>query len=66
MTEGFVEGDEVECVLHQGRFDLAAGLALCFPLTKAIRTYATRVKDGQVLVDLTRGADGAPHADDAD
>ena len=32
MSDGFLEGREIECPLHQGKFDVCTGQALCAPL----------------------------------
>ena len=48
LCEGFLEGFEIECPLHQGRFDVRDGRALCEPVTTAIRVYASRIEAGRV------------------
>ena len=50
LCEGFIEGHEIECPLHQGRFDLRSGVATCEPATEAVRTYAVRLEEGRVWV----------------
>jgi naphthalene 1,2-dioxygenase system ferredoxin subunit len=52
LCEGFVEGHEIECPLHRGRFDLRTGAPTCAPVTDAIRTYPVRIHAGPVLVAL--------------
>ncbi|QYY28247.1 non-heme iron oxygenase ferredoxin subunit [Cupriavidus pinatubonensis] len=52
LCEGFLEGHEIECPLHQGRFDIRNGAAMCAPLTAGIRTYPVRIEGGKVFVDL--------------
>ena len=37
LCDGFLEGHEIECPLHQGRFDIRSGKAMCAPLTEALR-----------------------------
>ena len=61
MSEGYVEDGEVECPIHQGRFDLTTGRALCFPVTEDLRTYRVSVVGDEVFVDLAHAADGTPH-----
>lgn len=53
LCDGFLEGHEIECPLHQGRFDVRSGKALCEPLTGDIRSYAVKVVDDVVLVDVS-------------
>lgn len=50
MSDGFLEGNEIECPLHQGKFDVCTGKALCAPLTEDIRTYPVSIKDGRVFL----------------
>jgi naphthalene 1,2-dioxygenase ferredoxin component len=53
LCNGFVENGEIECPLHQGRFDIRTGKAQCEPLTEDLRTYPVRIDGGQVWVQLT-------------
>lgn len=50
LCDGFLEGHEIECPLHQGRFDVRDGRPLCDPVTVPIRVYPVRVEGGRVLV----------------
>ena len=50
LCEGFIEGHEIECPLHQGRFDLRSGAATCEPATEAVRSYGVRLSEGRVWV----------------
>lgn len=52
LSDGFLEGNEIECPLHFGRFDIRTGEGLCAPITCNLKTYKTRVvhDDIQVLV----------------
>jgi apoptosis-inducing factor 3 len=52
LADGFVEDGKIECPLHQGQFDIRSGRALCTPLTEDIKTYAVKVEDGTVFVEL--------------
>jgi naphthalene 1,2-dioxygenase system ferredoxin subunit len=52
MSDGFLEGHEIECPLHQGKFDVCTGKALCAPLTENIRTYAVKIQDLRVMLRL--------------
>jgi naphthalene 1,2-dioxygenase system ferredoxin subunit len=52
LCEGWLEGFEIECPLHQGRFDVRDGRALCAPAIEAIRVYPAKVEAGRVLLDL--------------
>jgi naphthalene 1,2-dioxygenase ferredoxin component len=50
LSDGFLEGCEIECPLHQGKFDVRDGKALCEPVTDALRSYAVKVEGGRVFV----------------
>lgn len=48
LTDGYFEGDIVECPLHGGCFNVKTGEATSFPCEKPLQTY-TVVRDGDVL-----------------
>ena len=52
LCDGFLEGHEIECPLHQGRFDVRSGQPLCSPVTEALRTYPVKIEEGEVWVQL--------------
>ena len=52
MSDGFLEGREIECPLHQGRFDVCTGKALCTPLTQDIKTYPVKIENMRVMIKL--------------
>ena len=52
MSDGFLEVREIECPLHQGKFDVCTGAALCAPLTENIKTYAVRIENMRVMLNL--------------
>jgi len=52
LSDGFLEGHEIECPLHQGKFDVCTGKALCAPLTDNIKTYAVRIENMRVMLKL--------------
>jgi naphthalene 1,2-dioxygenase ferredoxin component len=53
LCGGFVEPDgSIECPLHQGRFDVRTGQALCEPLERDLATHAVRIEGGRVFVRL--------------
>ncbi|NBO13809.1 MAG: non-heme iron oxygenase ferredoxin subunit [Betaproteobacteria bacterium] len=55
LCEGFVEGHEVECPFHQGRFDLRTGQATCAPATEPIRIWPVKPEGGRIWVNLSDG-----------
>jgi naphthalene 1,2-dioxygenase system ferredoxin subunit len=52
LCDGFLEGHEIECPLHQGKFDIRDGNATCAPVTEAIRCYPVRIEGGRVFLQL--------------
>ncbi len=53
LSEGFVEGDEIECPWHSGRFCIRDGRPTAPPAGVAIRVYPARVIDGQVCIEAS-------------
>lgn len=56
LCDGFLEGHEIECPLHQGKFDIRNGKALCAPLTEDIKTYPVKIEGNRVFVDIQESA----------
>jgi naphthalene 1,2-dioxygenase ferredoxin component len=52
LCDGFLDGHEIECPLHQGKFDVRNGNPACAPVTEALRTYPIRVDNGRVFLHL--------------
>ena len=52
LADGFVQGTIIECPMHNGRFDYTSGKALGAPLLTDLRTYAAKVVDGTVYIDV--------------
>jgi nitrite reductase/ring-hydroxylating ferredoxin subunit len=48
LGEGWLEDGEIECPLHQSRFNLKTGAVTCLPATRNARTHLVRVVDGRV------------------
>jgi 3-phenylpropionate/trans-cinnamate dioxygenase ferredoxin subunit len=52
LSEGLVMGDIIECPLHQGRFHIPSGGAKSPPACENLRTYAVKVVDGAVFLEV--------------
>jgi naphthalene 1,2-dioxygenase system ferredoxin subunit len=52
LCDGFVEGHEIECPLHQGKFDIRNGKALCAPLTDDLKTYPVKIEGSRVFIEM--------------
>lgn len=55
LSDGFLEGREIECPLHQGKFDICTGKALCAPLTQDIQIYPIRIENNRIFLKLPDG-----------
>ena len=52
LCDGFLDGHEVECPLHQGKFDVRDGKPLCEPVTDALRCYHVKVERQRVYLQI--------------
>ena len=52
LSEGYLEGDTIECPMHQSCFHVKTGKVLGPPAREDLPVYPVRVEDGQVLVEL--------------
>jgi nitrite reductase/ring-hydroxylating ferredoxin subunit len=57
LSEGFVDGDCVECNFHQGVFNIRTGAVVQPPCIVPIRTYLTTVVDDAVYIDYDASED---------
>lgn len=53
LADGFLDGCEIECPLHQARFDVRTGKVLCAPADRDLRVFPVRVEAGEVFVDAS-------------
>jgi len=60
LAEGVVVDGGVECSLHGSTFDLVTGAPSSLPALRPVPTFATRVVDGDVEVDVAEATNGAP------
>jgi naphthalene 1,2-dioxygenase system ferredoxin subunit len=50
LCDGFLEGHEIECPLHQGKFDVRTGQPTCAPVTEAVRSYPVKIEGDRVFL----------------
>ena len=50
MSEGYLEDGCIECPLHQARFDIRTGAALCAPATEPLRTYPVKREGEEIYI----------------
>ncbi len=51
LTDGYLEGDTIECPLHGGSFNAKTGEAKEFPCEEPLQTFEVEVKDGEVFIE---------------
>ncbi len=52
LSDGWLEGDVIECPLHGGQFDVKTGRAMGDPVTCDLRVFPVRLRDGHIEVHL--------------
>lgn len=52
LCDGFLEGHEIECPLHQGRFDVRDGRPTCEPASEPLRSYPVKIEGGRVFLQI--------------
>ena len=52
LCDGFLDGHEIECPLHQGKFDVRDGRPTCEPVTEPLRSHPVKIEGGRVYVQL--------------
>ena len=50
LSDGFLDGELIECPLHQGTFNVKTGAAVGAPCAVAVRTYPVKLQDGVLHV----------------
>ena len=52
LSDGYLEDGCIECPLHQARFDIRTGQAMCAPATSGIRVYPVKVEGQEIYANL--------------
>ncbi len=50
LSDGTIEGDEIECPLHGGVFNIRTGEPVAFPVVVPVETYGVRIEGDEVQV----------------
>jgi 3-phenylpropionate/trans-cinnamate dioxygenase ferredoxin subunit len=53
LADGLVLGDQIECPMHLGRFDIKTGNPLNPPVCKKLRLHPVKLQEGNVLIGLS-------------
>ncbi len=54
LSDGEIVGDEIECPLHGGAFEIRTGQPASFPVVVPVEKYRVRVVDDEVQVSVKR------------
>jgi naphthalene 1,2-dioxygenase system ferredoxin subunit len=52
LSDGWLDGDLIECPLHAARFEVRTGKVLDPPATEDLKTYPVRIVDDEIEVKL--------------
>lgn len=52
LSEGYLDGDTIECPMHQSCFNVRTGQVLSPPARENLPVFEIRIEDGQVFVAL--------------
>ena len=50
LSDGWLDGDVIECPLHAARFDIRTGKVLDPPATEDLKIYDVRVVDDEIQI----------------
>ncbi|MBP1325235.1 3-phenylpropionate/trans-cinnamate dioxygenase ferredoxin subunit [Leucobacter exalbidus] len=53
LSEGFVEGETLECWAHGSQFSLTTGVPQNLPAYEPVPVYVVEIEDGDVYIDTT-------------
>jgi biphenyl 2,3-dioxygenase ferredoxin component len=52
LSEGYIDGDVVECNFHQGQFNIRTGEVVLPPCFVPVKTYPVAIMDGKVVIEV--------------
>jgi 3-phenylpropionate/trans-cinnamate dioxygenase ferredoxin subunit len=56
LLRGYLDGEVIECPVHQGRFNVVTGKALNAPASSPLKTYPVKVDESGIYVQLPEPA----------
>ena len=51
LSEGYIDGDVVECNFHNGQFNIKTGEVVAPPCMIPVKTYRVVLENGRVMID---------------
>jgi nitrite reductase/ring-hydroxylating ferredoxin subunit len=52
LSEGYIDGENIECPLHQALFHIPTGKVLREPAVADLKTYPVKQEDGFIYIEL--------------
>lgn len=52
MSDGYIDGDCVECPLHQALFNIRTGIVVAGPAKKPLPVYHVKLEGDSIYIDL--------------
>jgi 3-phenylpropionate/trans-cinnamate dioxygenase ferredoxin component len=52
LSDGDMEGTQIECIYHGATFDVCTGKATGLPAIAPVKTYEVEVRDGDIFVQI--------------
>ena len=52
LSEGYLEGDIIECNFHGGQFNVRTGEVVGPPCMVPVKTYKVKIEDGNVFIEI--------------
>lgn len=55
LSDGYLDGDVIECTLHWGKFCVRTGKVRALPACEPLRIFPIELRDGEIFVDVDAG-----------
>ena len=52
LVDGLIDGEEIECPMHLGVFNIKTGKVVLDPPCEDLKTYKLKVEDEQIFIEL--------------
>ena len=52
LVDGLIDGEEIECPMHLGVFNIKTGKVVLDPPWEDLKTYKLKVEDEQIFIEL--------------
>jgi nitrite reductase/ring-hydroxylating ferredoxin subunit len=52
LSDGFLEGDRLECAWHGAEFDVCTGRAMSLPAIRPVKTFNVEIRESDIFIDV--------------